>query len=433
MRDVKGGDEGDGSIESARPRGYENRLVAILAMGGGVAALDAQAVFYLMPFLVVDLSLNNMQVGTIGASVLASASVSALIMSWLSDRAGRRKPFLVGVFLSFSLLSMVSALAWSYLSLLLSRLVMGFAEGPVIPLKQSIVLAESSPHRRGLNMGIVQNFGAQLMGALIAPIAAVWIATHHGWRTVFFLSGVPGIIVAALIIRYLREPPKRAAVLATAPRPQLKTLLGFRNMRICMLISACSVGWIFLLLSFLPLWTVREVGLTPQVMSFIVAMTGLAGAVSAIFVPALSDRFGRRPVLILFAAIGLVAPLGALLAWSNVILLCALTFAGCLMMGIFPIFMATVPLETVGQAQAAMASAVVIAFGQIVGGVGGPLAGGALADMFGLQAPLLLSAALAAGAAILGLWLVETHRVARNAPLAPMAAPHNSISAFQEG
>lgn len=398
-----------GRQSKERGIGYENGLVLLLALGGGVAALDAQSVFYLMPFLATDLSLDNLQIGMIGSAVLIGWSLSALATAWASDRLGKRKPFLVGAFLCFALFSVASAFAASFAVLLAARLLMGMAEGPVIPIKQSIMLAESSPHRRGLNMGIVQNFGAQLIGSLMAPILLVWIATGHGWQAGFLVAAIPGLVIACLIAIFVREPARPAQPAQSGTDgAALKLLLATRNVRLCMLIGTCAVGWNFMLLTFLPLWMVRQLGLSPQLMSIIVGTIGLAGAVSAILVPGLSDRIGRRTAVSCFALLGIVAPLGVLFAGPDPILLCALVFIGCLMLGTFPLFMATIPLETVPPSMAAFASALIIATSQIAGGVLGPLAGGALADRFGLQAPLWVACVLAAAAAGASLWLIET-------------------------
>ena len=79
-------------------RRYEFTLVLILMLAGGVAAVDAQTVFYIMPFIAQDLHLDNTQIGLIGSAVLVGWSLAALGVALLSDRMGRRKPFIVGAF-----------------------------------------------------------------------------------------------------------------------------------------------------------------------------------------------------------------------------------------------------------------------------------------------------------------------------------------------
>jgi len=103
---------------------------------------------------------------------------------------------------------------------------------------------------------------------------------------------------------------------------------------------------------------------------------------------------------------------GLLLAGPNPLLLGALMFTGCLMVGTFSLFMGTVPQESVPPEHRATATALVLCVSQLVGGVAGPVLGGALADRLGQQAPFILAAILAIGAAVLALGLRESGRAA---------------------
>lgn len=389
---------------------YENRLVAILALAGGVAALDAQAVFYLMPFIAGEFLLTSGQVGLIGSAVLIGWAVGGIIVARASDRMGKRKSFLIAAFSCFAVLSGLSALTTGFFSLLAARLLIGIAEGPVIPVKQAMVIAESRPDRRGLNMGIVQNCGAQLLGSLVGPILLVAIAQSNGWRTAFLAAGIPGIVVALLIRRFLREP------VSQPPSPETRTqntlglgvLLRNRNLLLCALVSLVSVAWFFILLTFLPLYLVRDLNVSPSNMSLILSLVGLAGVSSSVIVPYLSDRIGRRPAICLFSAVGAIAPIGLLVADANIWLVAISLLVGCQMLGIFPLVMATVPQESARPEDRATATSLVIAVAQIGGGAAGPVAAGWLAQQSGNAMAIVLSGALAIVAMVLAPFIRET-------------------------
>lgn len=398
--------EATGGI-SPRPAGYENRLVAILAVAGGVAALDAQAIFYLSAFIVPALHLTGGQMGLIGSAVLVGWALSGVAMARLSDRIGRRVPFLVGAFLSFALLSGVSGLASSFAAMFLARFAMGMAEGPVIPIKQALVMAESTPSRRGLNMGIVQNFGAQLIGTLLAPLMLVAVAERVGWRWCFLIAGVPGALIALAIGKWVAEPPR--GIVQASDRPALTEALT-RNTLLCVSIGTCSVGWYFLILTFAPLFLTGALGFTPLVMAKVMGAMGAAGAIAAIAVPGLSDRIGRKPAVILFSLIGIVAPLGLIMLPREPLVIGGAMLVGCLMSGTFPLFMATIPQESVPVGVRATATAMVVASAQVAGGLLGPSVGGQLADTYGLKAPMILAAAMAGFAAITAMFLHETSK-----------------------
>jgi len=434
-----------GAVRAARALSYENRLLLILTLGGAVAALDAQSLFYLSPFVATSLGLNNTQIGVVSSIVLLTWSISGYVIGSASDRTGRRKPWLVGTFVVFAACSFLSGLAGSFAVLLGARLLMGLAEGPVIPVSQSIMIRNSSPHRRGFNMGLVQNFGAQLVGSLIAPIALVQVAGTLGWHAAFYLAGIPGLLVALLITAFVNEPvgdsPRleepaqspsaRALAAHTLPsgvlQPQagstsvtaandgvvaaplgLFGLVRVANVRLCILISCCVIAWYFLLLAFLPLYCVRVLRMTATNMSVVMSAIGAAGVLSALLVPALSDRIGRKIVMIVFSFGAVVASMAPLYVGNGLGPLIALVFVGCLTLGTVPLFMATIPLESVPSGDAASATALVMGVGQIAGGFLGPALGGILADRWGLSVPLWMASGAAVLAGLLALRLTET-------------------------
>lgn len=384
------------------PRSYENRLVVVLALGNAVAALDAQSLFYLSPFVASSLSLNNTQIGLVSSIVLLSWSLSGYVVGRWSDRTGHRKPWLVGAFVLFAVCSFLSGLAASFATLFAARVLIGLAEGPVIPVAQSIMMRNSSPHRRGFNMGIVQNLGAQLIGTLVAPILLVQIAQRMNWHVAFYIAGVPALVVAILIAVFVHEPPREdtppAAAQAVDSGSGILHLLRIRNVRLCVLISCCVVLWYFTLLTFLPLYCVRVLQLSATDMSYVMGAMGAAGVVSALVVPALSDRFGRKNMITLFVLLSVAAPLAPLYAGGSLPLLMAMVFLGSMVLGTVPVFMATVPLESVPERDAAAATGLVMGLGQTIGGFGGPTIGGYLADQWGLAVPLWI----VVGAVIIG-------------------------------
>lgn len=391
---------------------YENRAVAILALAGGVAGVDMLAINFLSPFVVADLHLSNAQIGMVGTAQLFAWSVGGIVVALLSDHHGRRKPFLVAGLAFFALTSGATAFASSFASLIAIRLLVGLAEGPVIPMQNAIILAVSSPHRRGLNIGLVQNFGSQLLGALAGPLLLVWIATHlGGWRNAFLIAGVPAVLMAAVVHFMIAEPP-RDAVVSDAPRVPLwrtiAALLAVRNIRLCFLIGLFAIGWYATMLTFAPLWAIRVQHLSPAAMSAMMASIGGAGATGAILVPWLSDHVGRRPALALFALVGMGAPFALLSQIGSLPLLCLAIFGGGLFMGIFPLFIGVVPMESVEPGRGATALALVMGLAQIIGGTVGTTIAGLLADALSLAAPLWLACGFALCAAATALFLVET-------------------------
>jgi len=391
---------------------YEQRLIWVLGITFGFLFFDRNAASFLMPFITKDLGFSYKQVGLTASALSFTWAVSAFFGGALSDRTGRRKPVLLASAIAFSVCSFLSGLAGSFAALFAARFLMGLVEGPFMPVSHSLVARESALGKRGHNMGVLQNFGSNLLGSFAAPLVLVSIAEHWSWRSAFFLAGVPGLVMALLIARYVHEPrraaqPPRAGAPATGVTGYL-LLLRFRNMILCVLMSIFMVSWMVLGWAFLPLFYVKARGLSADEMKVLMSLLGLSAAFFSFIVPGLSDRLGRRPVVVTANLIGVLVPIAALYFHGSLYLLGALIFLGWAASGTFPLFMATIPSETIPARYVATAVGLAVGVGEILGGVSAPALAGSAADAFGLNAPLLIQAACALVGAVLAVGLKET-------------------------
>lgn len=398
---------------------YENRLLFVLSLSFGFVFFDRNAMSFLAPFVAQDLNLSNTQIGLLVSALSLTWALSGYLLGAQSDRSGRRKPYLLIAVIVFSACSFISGLAGSFFMLLAARLLMGVAEGPILPISQTLMVMNSTPKRRGQNMGIMQNFGSNLLGSCIAPLVLVAIASHYDWRLAFFVAGIPGLIAAWLIWKYVKEPKAIIAPVATtmtAPASgALRDLLRYRNVWLSMLIACFYVAWMVLGWAFMPVYYMNERHFSSTDMGILMSVLGASATICSYIVPALSDRLGRRTVVVVFSLIGALTPLAALYFDGPFWMLCLILFLTWSASGVAPIFMATIPSETVPAHRIAACVGLVMGMGEIVGGVLSPVAGGWLADIAGLSAPLMLQAACAVVVALLGLGLHET---------APLRAKH---------
>ena len=90
--------------------------------------------------------------------------------------------------------------------LLVLRMIMGVLEGPITPITQSILAVESSEKRRGFNMGLTMNTGNAVFGSFVAPLVIVALANAFDWRTAFYLTIIPGMILAVFILKSVKNP-----------------------------------------------------------------------------------------------------------------------------------------------------------------------------------------------------------------------------------
>jgi MFS transporter, ACS family, hexuronate transporter len=405
----------DSTAQSAAPAKdarYQALLVALLSLNFGILFFDRNALNFVMPFVKPDLGLTNTQVGLTASALSFAWALSALFVGAAADKSGRRKTYLVVATIAFSLCSFLSGLATSFLMLLGARLLMGLADGGIAPISQSMTALAVSPERRGVAMGVMQNFGSNLFGSFAAPVLLVGLATAFGWHKAFYLAGVPGLISAFLIWRFIREPaaaaPSGPAATAVPLFTRLREIFSHRNMILCVLISILLVSYLVVCWAFMPLFLTQVRGFDPATMSWLMGSLGISATVGSFVVSGISDRIGRKPVMIFTSFLGVILPLGALYYGGSVWILAAIFFLGWALTGIFPLFMGTVPSETVSHAHMTTAIALVMGSGEVFGGVLSPTLAGKAADIAGLSAPLWIMMGLCIAAGLLALALHET-------------------------
>jgi predicted MFS family arabinose efflux permease len=407
--------------------GYQVALVAMLSISFGILFFDRNALGFLQPFVQPDLGLSNSQVGYLAAVLSLTWAFAAFGIGVVSDRTGSRKGLLLLSTVAFSVCSFLSGIAGSFVMLLAARALMGVAEGGFMPISQAIIAAEVRPEHRGLAMGVTQNFGSNLMGSFVAPLALGAFATAFGWRHAFFLAGVPGLLAAAVLWRFLREPRNEAvATPAVAPAEKMTLLqaLEERNILICAVMSVLLVSYLVVCWNFMPLYLTKVRHYDTNTESWLMSTLGISATVGAFAISALSDRIGRRPLMIAMPLIGVILPLGAMYFSGSAWILACFFFLGWGLNGIFPLFMATIPSESVDPKHRATVLGLCMGSGEALGGVLAPTLAGIASDRYGLQAALwiMLGVAVVAGVCALGLRETAPRVVARAKSVAAIAA-----------
>ena len=381
------------SARQSSGRGYEYAAVAMLGITFGLVWLDRNAVNVLMPFIVKDLRFTATEVGLVGSVVSITWALAGYAAGHASDAMGRRKSLLLAAVVLFSLCSAGSGLATSFAALLLARLLMGLAEGPVPPLTIALGLDASAPHRRGANIGMISLL-ANLMGFVVAPIALVALANRVDWRNAFFVSAVPGLVAAMVLARFLRESrPAQVPGVVVAERPVLRgglELFRIRNVWVCALTSTFLVAWGVIGAVFLPLFYVQVRGFSAAEMSTLVSIGGVSILIGTFALPAISDRLGRKPVLAAFALLGVLAPLANLYWSGSVFMLGALVLIGNFTAALPPLVIGIIPGESAPAAVRGSVLGLVMGTAELLGGFASPTLTGWAVDHTNLNTPLII-------------------------------------------
>lgn len=382
-------------------RPYEFKAVALLSTGFGLVGLDRFIINPLFPVMSKDLGLNYQDLGLISAVLALSWGISSIWTGRLSDRIGRKRVLVPAVVL-FSLLVATSGLATGLISLLVIRALMGLAEGAYVPASIVATVEASKPTRIGLNVGL-QQMAAPLVGLGLGPILAVLLLQAlPSWHWVFGVVAVPGLLLAWLMARVLRDDAPKTAERIYVPDqavPGLLTVLKHRAVLVNTLGMFCWLSCLIVLSAFMPSYLTDHLKLDMAQMGGVLAGMGFGSFAGMVAVPALSDRLGRKPVMITALLLELVALWWLPQAGADTTQLFALLFVATFMnAGVVAITVGPLTSGSVPTHLATSATGIVVGLGEVVGGALAPALTGVMAHRMGIDVvPHVTLSAIALG------------------------------------
>src|SRR5258706_10072799 len=170
----------------------------------------------------------------------------------------------------------------------------------------------SPPKRHGLNVGIQQMMPA-LLGLGLAPIAVTQLLKVMDWPWIFLMVAAPGFVVAYLAQKVLRVPSAKEiaahSMTHDAASHRWQEVFGYRNVPLGIACQLCWLSCIVVVAALFPNYLVDYLKLDMQQMGFVLSSLGFGGAIGSLLLPALSDRIGRKHVILLSVAL----PFGYLL------------------------------------------------------------------------------------------------------------------------
>ena len=158
-----------------------------------------------------------------GVSLALFYVTMGIPLSWIADRYNRRNLLAISITV-WSAMTAMCGLAAGYTQLLLARIGVGIGEAGGTPSCNAIVADYFPADRRAMAMTVFA-LGAPL-GAWLGADMAGAVAAQYGWRSAFFVLGVPGVILAAVIMLTVKEPARGQldAVSAQSAPPIMETL-----------------------------------------------------------------------------------------------------------------------------------------------------------------------------------------------------------------
>jgi len=169
--------------------------------------LDRYVPAALGPSLRAALRLSDTQFGLLTSGFIVVYMLAAPVFGALGDRRARPPLVAFGIFV-WSLATALGGVAWSFVSLLAARATVGIGEAAHGTIAPTLLADYYAPTHRGRVFSVF--YAAIPVGSALSYVVSGQLDVHFGWRSAFFVAGVPGLLLAALALR-LADPPRGAA------------------------------------------------------------------------------------------------------------------------------------------------------------------------------------------------------------------------------
>lgn len=274
--------------------GYQKFVVAILAFLQFTLVLDFMMLSPLGAMVIPALGITPAQFGLVVSAYAFSAGVSGFLTAGFADRYDRKRLLLV-FYAGFLVGTLLCGIASSYHGLLLARVVTGLFAGVVGSVCMAIVTDLFALEQRGRVMGLLQTaFAAS--SVLGIPIALM-LSNHWGWNKPFLMIVAVCAIVGVLIKTHLR--PVDAHIAHHPDRSPLHHLVQtLTNSHYVLGFTATGLLTVggFMLMPFISLFTVHNVGLPIEKLPLMYTVTGVASLFTGPIIGRASDSLGKFKV-----------------------------------------------------------------------------------------------------------------------------------------
>ncbi|TDL72435.1 MFS transporter [Rhodococcus qingshengii] len=206
-----------------------------------------------------EFNLSTSQTGLLISIFFVSYSLMQPLGGWMTDKFGARVMITVALF-SWSLFTLATGFAWSFVSLLLVRFLFGLGEGPFYPASMSTIRDNFPLNERGRANSFF--LSAQNVGGILGTALAASLVVAFGWRGMFTIAGIMGILVSFAFWFILKPQEIRGNKEGTQKRNKVPLRLLLKIDNIWKLISFKFLSNIinYGLISWMPIYLVKEKG-----------------------------------------------------------------------------------------------------------------------------------------------------------------------------
>ena len=288
----------------------QKHVVAASFLGWMLDAFD----FFLLVFVLTDIAAEfDTDVTDVTVAILltlAMRPIGAFLFGRAADRWGRRPTLMVDVLL-YSVIEFASGFAPNLTALLVLRAIYGIAMGGEWGVGASLTMESIPPHARGFVSGLLQS--GYPAGYFLASIVYALLFQYIGWRGMFMVGVVP-----ALLVLYIRRSVPESP--SWAPRSSRSDTLAVLKSHWRLGLYAVLLMTAFNFFShgtqdLYPTFLQVQHGFSPHEVGLIAVVYNIGAIIGGISFGALSERFGRRRMIIIASVLSLIVlPLWAFAA-----------------------------------------------------------------------------------------------------------------------
>lgn len=274
-------------------------VVTLVSMAHAMSHAYGALLPLIVPFFLSDLHLTYTQVGLI-------FTISGLVWGPLQLGFGvlgryRSRTLILGIghiCQGFAIVG--TGLVTSFTDLLAWRITARIADAPQHPIGNSLIAQSFGPERRGLGLAI--NAAGSNLGTVLVPLIGGSLIVAVGWQSTLFLFGIPGIIIGALILVFLQEhrtQPQNGQGMAGIGT-ELWALVKQRNALLLLMAHVIGAGGRGLGVAtlYVPLYLSKALNVDSVQLSILMTVMMIGSVVGPLLAGPLSDRIGRKPVLL---------------------------------------------------------------------------------------------------------------------------------------
>ena len=269
------------------------RTVIALGVVSLLTDLWSEMIYPLLPvFLSATLGASTIAIGAIEGAAESTAALLRLASGWWSDRLTRRKPLVVAGYLLAAIVRPLVGVAQSATQVLAIRLTDRVGKGIRTAPRDALIADSVDPSIRGRAYGFHR--ASDHAGAVVGPLVAFALLGFAGlsMRNVFLLAAIPGALAVIVLVMGVREPPRAMVPQAGLGKAGDLSRRFWAYLGVVLLFTLGNSSDAFLLLR------AADLGVPPALIPILWAMLHVVKSASSVPGGALSDRVGRKPLII---------------------------------------------------------------------------------------------------------------------------------------